>query len=100
MTVLKRSEKADPFGIGLFLEAQRKLDFPTQQRAAYGKTGAYCGEQDQVALFQLALFDGCLHGQGDGAGRSVAVFFNVDDDALRVHAKTIGSGSRSEEHTS
>ena len=70
----------------------RFLEFPLEKGGSYGEAGAYAGQEDQVSLFQAALVEGGLHGEGDGGGGGVAVTVDVDDDAAFIHAETLGGG--------
>src|SRR5262245_46121365 len=65
---------------------------PPRQHAARSEPRPHGGEQDQVALLQLAVFNRVADGQRYGRGRSVAVLVNVLDDLALVEADLVGGG--------
>ena len=68
------------------------LELPLEEGGSYGEAGAYAGQENEVPLFQAAVVESGLHGQGDGGGGGVAVTVDIDDDAAFIHAETLGGG--------
>src|SRR3954447_5919214 len=60
----------------------RELVGPAPQIRSDGISGADCSKQNEVSPFQLTRFKSVSCGEGYGCGCSVAVFGDVDDNAL------------------
>src|ERR1041385_8455087 len=70
----------------------RHLECPAEKRRAGSETGAYRGDQQEVAFLQLAFFERGLHGDGNRACGGVAEAVDIDDDLLHWHAEALGRG--------
>src|ERR1700756_5502288 len=68
------------------------LECPAQKGRARSEAGTHSGDQQEVALPQLAFFERGLHGDGNRACCRVAKAVDIDNDLLQWHAEALGRG--------
>src|SRR5215468_3278725 len=81
-------------GIPRVLETRKwnVLVRPPQQSRSHSEPRSYRSQQHQTSLLQFAFLASCVHCQGDGSRRRVAVAVDVHDNAFGVKAESVSGG--------